>query len=278
MKTKQWVASTGAAIAVSLATSLLAVSSAQAFTTIDFEDLDNGEVVNGQYSSQGVTISAENVNRGFDLAVAFDTNVTPTEDPDLLAPFYDFIQSDFNNNETARARSFAGDVRDGVNGMINPGKILIIQENNEGCGDGVCDRPDDEANRPNGAFEIGFDAPVFLSSIDFFDVESEEDGSPETQITLKTVTGEEVFFTPNTGGDYNFTTGIASDSGLAFRGAGSVNSWDRTFFNIAAVTMIRINMGGSGGIDNIRFSKDVPVPASIALLAMGLLVLRRKKA
>ncbi|MFK7828632.1 MAG: MYXO-CTERM sorting domain-containing protein [Congregibacter sp.] len=264
MKVFNVVAGTGAAISVML----LGSGNALAFQTLDFEDLENGQIVDDEYVSQGVTVSTFNANRDFNFGVVFDTRLDGTSDADLEAPFHDFVESDFSSSSDADRRSFAGDVRDGNNGVINPGNILVVQENNDGCGDGICDDPDDEANRPNGWFNFSFDTPVFLSSIDFFDVESEEN-NPSNQITLTTTTGAEVFFTPNTGGNFNY-------SGTAYNGPGAYNSWDRTFFNVAEVTMIRINMGGSGGIDNIRFSKDVPAPAPLALLALGLLLARRK--
>lgn len=270
----KWVAS-----ATGLIGAAMLSNTALAFTTIGFEGLENGEIVNDQFKSQGVTIRAENDNKPFDFGVVFDTRgVNNAADPDLTAPFFDFIQSDFASPSVQAERSFTGDVRDGQNGKINPGNILIIQENDEGCKDGICDNPDDEAIRPNGAFEIEFDSPVFLSSIDFFDVESKEDGSPNEQITLTTVTGSEIFFTPNTGGEFNYNSGIAAVGQAPVTNFGNVNSWDRKFFNVAQVTMIRINMGGSGGIDNIRFASRVPAPASLAMLGLGLLVLRRRTA
>ncbi|MEM6961737.1 MAG: hypothetical protein AAF550_08360 [Myxococcota bacterium] len=271
------------ALATALAASLLSSVGASAFSVIDFEGLENGTIVDDEFTDQGVTISGVNLNRDFDFAVAFDTSLSGTEDPDLEAPFFDFIESDFASSTAADRRSFSGDVRDGVNGLINPGNILILQENNIGCGDGVCDVPDDEVNRPNGWFEISFDNPVFLSSIDFFDVETEEDESPDAQITVTTEAGSEIFFTPNTGGDFTYSSGLRSASGEAFysefassASSDLVQSWDRLFFDVAGVTMIRINMGGSGGIDNIRFAPRVPAPATVALLLMGLIALRRR--
>lgn len=276
MKARKSVLSTSIAVGAAFGATLMS-SNALAFTSIGFENLVSGQVVDDEYVlSDGVTLSAVNTNRDFDFAVVFDTGLLPTRDGDLIAPFYDFIESDFANAGDQDAQSFNGDVRDGNNGMIDPGNILIIQENNIGCGDGICDKPDDEANRPNGWFDIEFDTPVFLSSIDFFDVEVEEDNRPDAQITLTTATGSEIFFTPNTGGNFTYTENMQSASGAAFARPGAYNTWDRQFFNVAEVTMIRINMGGSGGIDNIRFATNVPTPAPLALTALGLLILRRK--
>ena len=48
---------------------------------IDFNSLVHGEIVNSQFS--GLTISAVNVGGGPNLAVAFNSNLTGTQDPDL---------------------------------------------------------------------------------------------------------------------------------------------------------------------------------------------------
>lgn len=271
---------------------LLSVSSmnASAFTVIDFDtdangnDIVDGQEIDDEYAAWGVTISAENIRKSFDRAVAFDSSLDVTSDPDLEAPFYDFIQEDFTDVDDKNEFSFVDDVRDGVNGISNPGNVLIIQENNTGCDGTTCDDPDDEGRRPAGFFTISFDVPVFLSYIDFFDIEIAEDGGrPENAIILKDADSKEIspstFFTPNTGGD--FIVGSTSYTGTGADGLansnGRTNAWDRLFFNTAQVKMITINMGGSGAIDNIAF-REVPSPATGALLLLGALMLWRRTA
>ena len=118
----------------------------------------------------------------------------------------------------------------------------------------MCTDPDDEGSRPAGYFDITFDEVVTLLSIDFFDIETKENGTTpggDNTIQLFGIGGVEImadtFYTPDTGGD---------------------RTWDRLPFNVSGVLSMRIHMGGSGAIDNIVF---VPEPASLSLLGIGLL-------
>lgn len=259
-------------------------ASVSALTVIDFETdaggnaIGNGQIIDTEYAP-GVSISATNLS-GPDLAVAFDTGLGGTADPDLEAPFFDFIEDDFTAPGDKARYSFAGDVRDGTAGVSDdPGNVLIIQQDAAGCDADSCDTPNDEGSRPAGFFTIKFDTAVFLDYIDFFDVEVAED-DPPNPINLFNSAGDEIladtFFTPNTGGDFN----VDGTSYVGDEPSGRTNSWDRVFFGNALVAMIKINMGGSGGIDNIayRTTTTVPVPAPVTLLAFGALVLWRRRA
>lgn len=236
--------------------SLLFVTPAAQAITLTFDDIGavHGTVINTQYS--GVTISAVNNDSAEsgvpDLAVAFDSaigtiGVNDTRDDDLEAPFTN---------------------RRGL-GDANPGKVLIIQENDSGCGDGVCDAPDDEGSRnpgenPPGAgyFLFVFDSPIELLSIDFFDIEddvvpplSENGGIAGSEILFFDTAMNEVtfgtdYFVPGTGGD---------------------NTWDRlTFIGVTGIYAIQINLYGSGAIDNLAYN-IVPIPASVWLFGTALL-------
>ncbi|MEE8474748.1 MAG: hypothetical protein V3T01_05315, partial [Myxococcota bacterium] len=121
---------------------------------IDFDSLQHGEIVDTDFvMSFGVEISAENVGGGPDLAVGFDTTETGTRDPDLEAdPFWS-----------------GGNIQYEALGII-----LIIQENDFGCGDDICDYPDDEGSRPAGQFIFDFEAlgvPISEFGFDLIDVE-----------------------------------------------------------------------------------------------------------
>jgi hypothetical protein len=202
--------------------------------TLDFEGFAAGQIIDNEYSALGVAISAENFT-GPDLAVVFDSDHYTGGDNDLAAPF------------------LPGPSNSG--GSASPGKILIIQEN--AC-NGSCSNPDDEGDRPAGIFTIAFDMPVFLGSVDFFDIEWEEDQETDDNRILLYGAGGLMpvdFWTPHTGD----------------------HKWDRVDINTAGVTQVEIRMGGSGAIDNIAFS--VPEPSSLLLLSIGLAgaaVLRRK--
>jgi len=56
-------------------------------TLIDFNTLGNRQIVDTEFqTSYGLTISAQNVGGGPDLAVIFDSTLTGTLDPDLQGP------------------------------------------------------------------------------------------------------------------------------------------------------------------------------------------------
>jgi hypothetical protein len=56
--------------------------------------------------------------------------------------------------------------------------------------------------------------------------------------------------------------------------------WGQLEFNVDGVKRIELNLGGSGAIDNIRYSV-IPVPAAVWLFGsglIGLIALARRKA
>jgi len=203
---------------------------------INFDNLATGTIVDDEYSTV-VSISVNNKRAGApDLGVVFDTTNYTGGDSDLAGPF------DSNNDALA----------DGFEAF----NVLIIQENSAGCDIviGICDEPDDEGSRPAGTFFFTFEKLVTLESIDFFDVETTENGETENNaIKLFDAANNEIlpgeFYTPDTGGD---------------------NMWDQVFFGVDGVKRIELNMGGSGAIDNIRFTV-VPIPAAAWLFGSGLI-------
>lgn len=229
-----------------LAALLLATPAAQA-VILDFEDFggtnfQHGTVVNSQYDSAAfgnVTISAVNIGGGPDLAVAFDTSLSGTQDPDLEAPFSS------SNPE--------------LSDIYRPGNVLIIQENSIGCDDGTCNSPDDEGTRPAGSLRFDFQQAVEILSLDFFDIENfagndEDSGQPGTEIRFFDDMANELFagsyFVPGTGGD---------------------NTWDRlSFAGVTGVYSMQVNLYGSGAIDRLEYNV-VPIPASVWLFGSALL-------
>jgi len=203
--------------------------------TFDEATFTHGTVVDSQYAPF-VTISATNVGGGPNLAVAFDSTLNNTQDPDL--------EGTFNSNNAALADNF------------DPGKFLIIQENDRGCGTGTCSSPDDEGSRPAGIISFQFNQAIELLSLDFFDVETAEDGSTlNNRIRLFDTANTEIFantfYTPDTGGN---------------------NMWDQVLFGqgLTGIGRIDVYMGGSGAIDNLVYSV-VPVPAAIWLFGTALI-------
>lgn len=227
------------------------VGSAQS-AIIDFEGFDAGVIIDNEYlTSHGVTVSGtNNVRQTSNVATVFDSNDFTGGDDDLAAPFY---QSDDTNE----------------NNPFTPGNILVIHEHASECDGTVCTDPDDEGTKikgeASGYFEFSFLEQVTLNSVDFFDIEYNESNAPKFSIELfsddafNVAIFENEFFVPDTGGD---------------------NTWDRlSFTDVTGVMSMRINLGGSGAIDNINFT-PVPEPSSMFLSVLCLLgyrVLSKKR-
>ena len=209
---------------------------AHAVVVLDFEDFDAGTIIDIEYAPL-VNISVDNKRMGApDAGVVFDTLNPTGGDTDLMGPF---DTNDVNNL--------------GLTGNHTAGKVLIIHET-DNCDALTCDDPDDEGSRPAGTFFFEFENLVTLESIDFFDVETAENGKTENNsIKLFDAADNEImhgmFYTPDTGGD---------------------RMWDQVFFGVDGVKRIELNMGGSGAIDNIRFTV-IPVPSAVWLFGSGLI-------
>ncbi|MEQ8768918.1 MAG: PEP-CTERM sorting domain-containing protein [Phycisphaerales bacterium] len=219
--------------------------------TIDFNALQHGEVVSTQYqASNGVTINAFNANQKFDYAVAFDSSLTGTADPDLEDPW--------------STGNLPGDTF--------MGNVLIIQENGIGIGDGIADVPDDEGGRPAGNITFGFDRGVTHLGFDVVDLEG--------------FTAELSFIDFYKDGAFvgvigfdQFESGGALDQGAIF-GDNSLNRiapLDLVDLFGVAPDRATFLLGGSMAIDNISY-RSVPAPASAALMGLGgIACLRRRR-
>jgi len=231
---------------VAICAFLMCLASAANAVVLDFEGFLAGQIIDDEYAP-GVTISADNLSSGPDAAIIFDTDSPTGGDTDLGAPF--------SSDNAALSDNFY------------PGKVLIIQETND-CNfvTGFCSVPDDEGSQPAGEFEFIFNKAVTLESLDFFDIEfNENDNNPDSEIHLFDISDNEIFigsyFVPNTNGD---------------------NKWNQLDFSSASgVKRMVIEMKGSGAIDNLEYTV-VPVPAAIWLFGSGLIglvgIARRKKA
>jgi len=216
---------------------LLAMASSTSAAVLDFESFGAGLIIDDEYAPD-VLVSATNFGNGPDLAIIFDTT-----DPDPAGGDFDLV-GPFNSNNAGLADEYS------------PGNVLIIQERNN-CDPVSCAIPDDEGARPGGEFEFLFSSDIILETIDFFDIEDEEDnGSPDSQIHLFDADDDEIqagmWFVPATGGD---------------------NLWNQLDFeSVSGVRRIVIEMGGSGAIDNLTY-QIVPLPATLWLFgsALGLL-------
>lgn len=222
-----------------LCTPLLCLGSAANAVVLGFDDFATGQIIDDEYALQpatGVTVSAVNLSDGPDAAIIFDTNSPTGGDFDLAGPF--------SSDNPLLSDNFA------------PGNVLIIQETND-CNftTGFCAEPDDEGSQAAGRFEFTFNSAVTLNTLDFFDIEfNENNGHPDSEIHLFDMNGSEIFsgsfFVPNTNGD---------------------NKWNQLDFgNAAGVKRMVIEMKGSGAIDNLAYTA-IPVPAAIWLFGTGLL-------
>ena len=86
----------------------------------------------------------------------FDTTTSGTSDPDLEDPW-----SGGNLASTTILEN-----------------ILIIQENSIGCGDDICDVPDNEEGPPAGSFEIVFGNAVSSIGFDLIDIDDTNASAP----------------------------------------------------------------------------------------------------
>ena len=216
-----------------------------AAVSIDFENFDHGDVVAAPIAVRGdYTLVVENFTRSYDAAVAFDTGRSGTADDDL-----------------ERGSGFAtGNIADS-----HPGNILILQENDD-CSATSCDSPDDEGRRPAGKFTFVLGQLQESFAFDLFDVDSTT--SEAGRITFFRLANGSADVTV---ASFSFADFLGLGQGVAF-GDNSANHVD--LGKIGSFNAFAILLGGSGGIDNIATEgTPVPEPASVSLLALGLVAL-----
>lgn len=213
---------------------LFACTSAMATTyTIDFDTdatgaaISNGQAIDTEYVEWGVSLIS--ATGGSNTAVAFETNAASnTDDPDL---------------------DEAADQAD-----IDPGNILIVQENN---GSSTCPATDCIAddNGAGGTITFEFDTAVTINSIEFLDI----DWFANKANRQETATLE--FYTTDT--DTASTTLVLDGT---YVGDGGWYLYD--FTDVFDVTKLEVTFSGSGAIDDLTFT--VPEPATLALFGLGI--------
>lgn len=214
------------------------VGFAGSIVSLTFEGLAHGQIVS---MVDGIGISAHN-NSGPDIAAIFDSLQTGTRDPDL---------------------EYHGSWSGGNLETTELGNLLFISENSRETG-GILDNPDDEGDRPAGFLQFVFPDPINLFGFDLVDVES-------------IAAGEEP-------GRLEFFDGAALVHTVSFMDFGSDiaygnNTANRVHaFDVPSSTRVRIQLGGSGAVDNITYS--TPEPGTVLLIGLGLAavaVLRRRR-
>ncbi|NNL67013.1 MAG: PEP-CTERM sorting domain-containing protein [Myxococcales bacterium] len=223
--------------------------------TITFDEpllaLVHGEVVDTDFA--GVTIRAVNPNKSFDLAVVFDTTRMGTSDPDLEDPF--------------TAGNAAGETL---------GNALIVAENDTGCGDDVCNDPDDEGPNPPTllGFVLEFTGDVESFSLTAIDLESAQAAGGSLTFFDDGAQVGQVFFS-----EFECAVGPYCDPTVDFAGDHSANRLPAV--TAAALGLagffdeVHIDLNGSGAIDELAWT-PVPEPATLWLLAAGFFALRRR--
>jgi hypothetical protein len=241
------------------------LSSHAGITVLDFDSFADGQIIDDEYlADYGVSVESVNyidgvANNGNDISgrqVAFNTLNNNSRDNDLE---YNNNNNDYNNQGSDfhyTALNMPGFV-----GNANPGNVLILQENGIGCGDGICDRPDDEGSRAAGYFTFTFSNIVNILNIDFFDIEDKA-GQDTKYYGIH-------FFDQDNNEVHQGNFVPTMGDGQFYRQA---------FHNISGVKRLVLNMPGSGGLDNLAFATtDVPEPVSIAIFATALLFFTRRK-
>lgn len=190
------------------------------------------------------SITVTNLGGGPDLGVIFSTTFAgATSDDDLLGPPFG-----------------PGNLDPGT----QLGNLLIVQENTDGCGDGVCDDPDDEAGKPAGDIEFVFSSAMGLFGFDVVDIEAASASNGHVELFDG---GASVVV-----GWTEFTTGGLYDQGAVW-GGNSINRFTLTAAEVGldSIDKAVVRMGGSSGIDNIQFVPTrMPEPGTLLLLGSGL--------
>ncbi|MCH2170466.1 PEP-CTERM sorting domain-containing protein [Myxococcota bacterium] len=223
-----------------MAVSLLQSTGVSA-SLIDFNAFEHGRVVD--LNIPGLSITAENVGGGPDLAVVFDSNLSGTRDPDLEAA---------SGGATLwSAGNLVG---------VDLGGILILQENGFGCWDGVCNRPDDEGSRPAGSLTLDFEAPIESFGLDLIDIDG---------LTLELGA---LVFVGSLGTDTVPFTDLLNPGDVGNNSANRVDPLALTDMGIGNIQRIRVEWGGSGALDNLQYTLT-PEPSTGSLIALGLVTL-----
>jgi hypothetical protein len=223
---------------------------------VDFDSVVHGQVIVDQLD--GISVTARNPNRDFDIAAAFATHASGTSDIDLEA---NLSGGDFWS--------------DGNLAGVDLGGILILQENEDECSTGVCDDPDDEGERRAGEIDIVLSSSVLDFGFDLVDVES--------------IAAEAAFIRLYQGDDFE-TVALMDylDAGsdrydptivLGNHTANRYTAITAASLGFEQIDRVVFELGGSGGIDNLR-GTAVPEPASGVLVGLGLgaLTLGRRRA
>ncbi|MCH8986745.1 lamin tail domain-containing protein, partial [Patescibacteria group bacterium] len=200
--------------------------------TADFETdaegnaILRGQVIDDEYASFGLNISAEN-NRGShpDLAIIFDSDAPTGGDIDLGTPNEDFAGPGVGTG---------GEQGEPGENAVAQHSILIIAENdNDENNDGLVDIPDDEVR--GGSIWFVFGEETSVDSLRIIDIE--ESGAEINLYDLGEVNFETIGI-PNLGDNSAQTVGVNKDG----------------------IKKLEVVFSGSGALDDICFEPTPPSP------------------
>ena len=229
----------------------------------DFNSILHGQIIDNEFStpSFGFTVSGNNYHDSRDWVVGFDTNRRWTRDSDLEDPFD------------------MGNVRD-----LDFQEALILQEAGVGRDydhDGFLDTrndADDEGRRPAGWVKFDFNEDISVFGLDLLDVEGSlerfklqffKDG-----VRLASV-GFDEFVNNTTGIFYDDTIEFGNNSAnrIAPISADMLSAFTGT--TIENFDAVKVKLGGSGAIDNLKYGTPdqlpaVPEPSTFLVWVSGL--------
>ncbi len=220
--------------------------------TYSFDTYVHGEIMQGK-ALPGMSVSATNPNRAFNLLAVFDTQtLNPTSDPDLVGPPWS-----------------GGNLSTPVQVVL--GNTLIIAENNFGAADGILDDPDDESSRPAGTINLEFASDVAFFGLDVIDIEGGVEAMSSIDFYLNGfIVGTLEFADLIDPLSPHFDPTIEFGNQTANR----IRPVTAASFKASAFDRVSINVGGSSAYDNFV----IPAPATAGVFGVLAIVgLRRKR-
>lgn len=212
-------------LTTSIVLAALATGTATA-STIDFDTFAHSDNVTSVTSTDGLISADVTASGGINLAYAFDTTLSGTRDDDLEGPF----------------ESFSGLFDD-----HDPGRVLIIQENNRSADD----------NARGGSLTFVFEELVNFTGFTLID---------DATVTISSTSNDSIF-----------------SATLPLRTADGYFDFFETGDQFLGVRDLTFALDGSGAIDGLNFASGdvispiddttiapVPVPAALPLLLAGL--------
>ncbi|MGB7161266.1 MAG: PEP-CTERM sorting domain-containing protein [Tepidisphaeraceae bacterium] len=231
--------------------------------TINFDSRKHGQVITDDYLlSKGVVFSAVNFQGGPDLAVAFDSGRSQTDDHDLEDPWN-------VGNIPSSTRLW---------------KILIVAENDIDLNrDGLLDHPDDQGSTPAlglaGQLELDFAAPHRTFGLDLVDVEpGDEIGFIAFHLRGVEIArvGFDEFITPAS--PFYDPTIVFGDNS-----ANRIQPITAEQLNIVAFDKVVVGTGMCLAIDNLNFQlydgalPSVPEPSALAAIGLAFTTWARRR-